>query len=159
MSDKLEPAAHPSKSVASTPPLRTKGHVDQTVVLEEKPQSLSDNQLHRVDALQDAIMENTSADGRPPTHQQRRIGWGVVLIVGLLMFVLALAWAIISGVSFGFVVGVSIVCVIVLVAMGTPVWAAGVSRGAEEASARSKAMDRVQPVKVIEPGVVTRKQG
>jgi len=157
MSAKLEPATYPAESVASNTSQPPEKQAEQTVVLEVKTETISETQSNQVDVLQDAIMEQTSADGRPPTHQQRRIGWGVVLVVGLLLVVVAIAWAILSGASLGLVVGLSIVCVIVLVAMGTPVWAAGVSRGLEEAAARNKALDKVQPVKVVEASVVTRK--
>jgi hypothetical protein len=127
------------------------------VVLQEQEKNLNSSERERVDVLQDVIMEKTSPDGRPPTHQQRRIGWGVLLIVGLMMLVAGLAWAIISGVSFGLVVGLSVVSVIVLVVMGTPVWAAGVSRGIEEAKARNEALGKIQSAKAPEQGTVVRK--
>lgn len=169
MSLKLDPhvnvhqASHPAAQTTSLPTVaNTSEHepklaTQSPVVLQEQEKNLNSTELERVDVLQDVIMEKTSPDGRPPTHQQRRIGWGVLLILGLMMLVVGLAWAMMSGVSLGLVVGLSVVSVIVLVVMGTPVWAAGVSRGKEEAKARDEALGRVQSAKPPEHGTVVRK--
>lgn len=171
MSTRLEPTNHSATHSANYPgspsgdkvpsntPPTPEAPTEQAVVLEAEALPLSETEQDRAEVLQDDIMEKISVDGRPPTHQQRRIGWGVVLIMGLMMFVVAMAWAIVSGVSFGLVVGLSIVCVIVLVVMGTPVWVAGVNRGIEEAAARNKAMESVQKVKVVKAGVLPHKEG
>lgn len=111
---------------------------------------LTPAEVQAVDTAQDEIMSRRSVDGRPPTRRQRRIGWGVALIVLPAAAIGASVWALLNGTPVTVVAGSAAVFAMVLAVMGFWVWRPGLSRGKEEAAARVEAMDRLHPdVRVI----------
>lgn len=93
-----------------------------------------------IENRQDAVMEITSADGRPPSHTQRMLGWKWVAIVLPLIFIAGVVWAFLRGVSVPAILGFGGGTAIFLLLAGWPVWAAGVRRGKDESTARNIAV-------------------
>ncbi|HMN42192.1 MAG TPA: hypothetical protein PKE29_15205 [Phycisphaerales bacterium] len=101
---------------------------------------LTPQEMEVVDARQDVLMSKESADGRPPSHWQRRLEWRWAMF-GLPVLVLcAGVWAMTLGVGAGAIVGFGVLFVLVLLSAAWPVLLAGLFREEEETAARKEAI-------------------
>jgi hypothetical protein len=108
----------------------------------ERP--LTGRQVGQIDDRQDQLVARDSADGRPPSHRQRFAEWRWFVIVGPLLFVGGVAYALIRG------VGVEAIAVGVVLSLGYfmlaggSAWGVGALRWKEERAARKQATQEVR---------------
>lgn len=107
--------------------------------------ALTEREATEVDARQDELMASESADGRPPSHQQRTTGWRWVAFGFPVVLIGAVTWALVRDVSVAAVFGFGTLFFLLLLLAGWPVWSASRLRGQEEAVARKEAIDELHP--------------
>lgn len=95
---------------------------------------------HAVDARQDELMAIESSEGRPPSHGQRMSGWKWLAILIPVLVVGSGAVAMVNGATASDLLKYGIVFALLLLIGGLPRWAASLSRGKEEATARREAV-------------------
>lgn len=98
-----------------------------------------------VDARQDELMAIDSSEGRPPSHAQRMSGWRWLAILVPVLVLGTGAVAMLNGASASDLLRYGIVFALLLLLGGLPRWAAGLSRGKEEATARREAVAQIHP--------------
>ena len=96
-------------------------------------------------------MGSESAEGRPPTHRQRMLGWRWLAIVIPMILIGAGVIALMRGARAVGIVQFGVAFALLLLLGGLPRWAASLSRGKEEADARRVAMAELGDVEEIHP--------
>ncbi len=94
----------------------------------------------RVEERQEEIMADRSVDGRPASHQTRRSEWRWIGFTLAGVAVIALTWALLSGVNPGVILGYSILGAFLLAFGGWPIWIVGMKRHQEEVAAEQQAV-------------------
>lgn len=107
-----------------------------------------------VDDRQDELMASESAEGRPPTHQQRSFGWRWFLILIPIIVVGSGVIALMRGLSLVGIAQFGVLFVLLLVLGGLPRWGASLSRGKEEAAARKEAVAELGVIRDADPQTV-----
>ena len=101
--------------------------LDEPVTLDsasmEIERPLTGRQVGQIDDRQDQLVARDSADGRPPSHRQRFAEWKWFLIVGALLLIGGIAYALIQR------VGVEAVAVGVILSLGYFMLAGGCFEG------------------------------
>ena len=104
---------------------------------------LTSQQVRQVDAREEEIMGVQSPEGTPPEHWLRSAEWKWFRYLMVAVFLGAVVWIGISGVSGGTVL-MAAALVVVMVFAAAPVWGAAILRAREGRAARAAAIEEIQ---------------
>lgn len=116
----------------------------QASELVEGEASLTPRESGMVDDRQEQLMTRDSVDGRPPARWLRFAEWRWVVIVGPLVLIALVVFAITQGVSAPALLLGGFLIVFFFLVAAWPAWGAGGLRGKGERAARKRAVVEVQ---------------
>lgn len=144
MDEPMSPHQDPQGLRATPQPAPLCSPTEHQAAEPEPEPALNGRQSGQVDDRQDQLMARDSVDGSPPSRRRRLAEWRWIVIVGPLLAIAAVAFAIMRGAG-GAAIALGIVaCLAYMLLAGWPVWGAGILRGKEERAARKEAMIEVR---------------